>query len=53
VYIGNVSSHQFIDTYCARRDEKIIDRREYIIVENNFEEWKCQFCGYEIQDAEV
>ena len=48
LYIGNVPGHKFTDTYCPQCGKNIIDRKEYIIIENNIKEGKCRFCGYKI-----
>ncbi len=48
VYIGNVSGHEYADTYCPQCGKIIIKRKGLFIQENNIEDGKCIFCGHEI-----
>ena len=44
VYIGNVPSHEFENTYCPHCGEKVISRKGYRISEINLKHGNCRFC---------
>ena len=48
VYIGNVSGHDYANTYCPRCGKMLIQRKGLLIQENNIVNGKCQFCSHEI-----
>lgn len=48
VYIGNVPGHQADNTFCPRCGEKLIGRMGLIVTENNLQQGRCPFCGYQI-----
>jgi len=48
IYIGNVSGHEFANTYCPQCGKMIIKRKGLLIQENNIVDGKCVFCGHEI-----
>lgn len=44
VYIGNVPGHSAEQTYCHHCGKRIIDRRGYVIVQNDIVKGACRFC---------
>ncbi len=48
VYIGNVSGHDYANTYCPECGEMLIHRKGLLIQENNIENGQCHFCGHGI-----
>jgi pyruvate formate lyase activating enzyme len=48
IYIGNLISEKFENTYCPSCKKLLIERRGYNIIENNIIESKCKFCGFKI-----
>jgi len=48
VYIGNVPGHEANSLYCPQCGQPLIVRYHYLVRENNLEDGKCKFCGYEI-----
>jgi pyruvate formate lyase activating enzyme len=48
VYIGNLPGHQFENTRCPNCGKVIIERKGYVVLENNIKDGKCKFCGYPI-----
>jgi len=48
VYIGNVSGHDYANTYCPICDKILIHRKGLLIQEYNIVDGKCKFCGREI-----
>jgi len=48
VYVGNVPGHPGNNTYCPNDGKLLIQRRGYLILENNIVDGKCKFCGTEI-----
>lgn len=48
VYIGNVPGHPANNTFCPRCGEKLLSRIGLILTENNLQQGRCPFCGYEI-----
>jgi pyruvate formate lyase activating enzyme len=48
VYIGNVSGHDYANTYCPECGKILIYRKGLLIQENNIVDGKCKFCGHEI-----
>ena len=46
VYIGNVSGHDYANTYCPNCGKMLIHRKGLLIQENNIEDGRCQFCGH-------
>lgn len=48
VYIGNVSGHDYANTYCPKCGKMLIYRKGLLIQENNIVSGKCKFCGHEI-----
>jgi len=48
VYIGNVSGHDYANTYCPKCGKILIRRKGLLIQENNIVDGKCRFCGHEI-----
>jgi len=48
VYIGNVSGHPANNTFCPRCGEKLVGRIGLAVTENNLQQGRCPFCGYQI-----
>ncbi len=48
VYIGNVSGHDYANTYCPQCGKMLIFRKGLLIQENNIVDGKCKFCGHTI-----
>ena len=49
IYIGNVISEKFENTYCPSCKKLLIERSGYNIIANNItSEGNCKFCGYKI-----
>ena len=48
VYIGNISGHDYANTYCPKCGKMLIYRKGLLIQENNIVDGKCKFCGHEI-----
>ncbi len=48
VYIGNVSGHDYANTYCPECGKMLIFRKGLLIQENNIVDGRCKFCGHEI-----
>jgi len=48
VYVGNVPSHPGNNTYCPNDGKLLIQRRGYLILENNITNGQCKFCGTKI-----
>ncbi len=48
-YVGNVPGTEFQNTACPNCGENLIDRQNYMILQNNIQEGHCRFCGYEIK----
>ncbi len=48
VYIGNVPAHEAENTYCPHCEKILIERKGYLIVNNNLEDGRCKFCGENI-----
>jgi pyruvate formate lyase activating enzyme len=48
VYIGNVSGHDYANTYCPACGELLIQRKGLLIQEYNIKDNKCTFCGHEV-----
>ena len=48
VYIGNVSGHDYANTYCPNCGNLLIERRGLLIPQNHIVGGKCEFCGHEI-----
>ena len=48
IYIGNVPGHLANNTFCPRCGEKLISRIGLIVTENNLQDGRCPFCGYQI-----
>jgi pyruvate formate lyase activating enzyme len=44
VYLGNVPGHEGCHTYCHSCGKTLIERRGYILAQNNIEEGRCSFC---------
>lgn len=45
VYIGNVPGHEATNTYCHHCHEILIERKGYLISQNNIKNSRCRFCG--------
>ncbi len=45
VYIGNVPGHPAENTYCPECGKLLIERRGYVILQNNLKEGCCPSCG--------
>lgn len=48
VYIDNVPGNQNGNTFCHNCGSLLIHRVQFLIFENNIEQGKCKFCGYNI-----
>jgi pyruvate formate lyase activating enzyme len=48
VYIGNVSGHDYANTYCPNCSNLLIERRGLLIPQDHIVGGKCEFCGHEI-----
>ena len=48
VYIGNVSGHDYANTYCPNCGKILIERKGLLIQQNNIVARKCKFCDHEI-----
>jgi len=48
VYIGNVPGHKATSTYCPGCDKVLLERRGYMISQNNIQNGACKFCGEKI-----
>jgi len=48
VYIGNVSGHDYANTYCPKCGKVLIERKGLLIQQNNIVDGRCKFCGHEI-----
>ena len=48
VYVGNVSGHDYANTYCPSCGKILIERKGLLIQQNNIMDGKCKFCGHEI-----
>lgn len=48
VYIGNVSGHDYANTYCPKCGKILIERKGLLIQQNNIVDMRCKFCGHEI-----
>ena len=48
VYIGNVSGHDYANTYCPNCGKILVKRKGLLIQEYNIEDRKCVFCGHVI-----
>jgi len=48
VYIGNIPSNLAENTYCPRCKNLIIERKGYLVVQNNLESGRCKFCNERI-----
>ena len=48
VYIGNAPGHKYNSTFCPKCGKVLIHRIHFMVLENNIEEGRCRFCGYEI-----
>jgi pyruvate formate lyase activating enzyme len=48
VYVNNVPSHQYGNTFCPRCGRELIERKEFVIVANYIEGGRCKFCGQKI-----
>jgi pyruvate formate lyase activating enzyme len=48
VYIGNVPQHEAENTYCPKCEKIVIERKGYVITQNNLENGSCKFCGEDI-----
>lgn len=48
VYIGNVSGHDYANTYCPKCGKILVERKGLLIRQNNIVDGRCNFCGHEI-----
>jgi len=48
VYVGNVSGHDYANTYCPKCGKILIERKGLLIQQNNIVDMRCKFCGHEI-----
>ena len=48
VYIGNIPGHKANSTYCPACGKILLERRGYILGQNNLKDSKCKFCGESI-----
>jgi len=48
VYVGNVPGHKATSTYCPGCDKVLLERRGYMISQNNIQNGACKFCGERI-----
>jgi len=48
VYIGNISRPEGENTYCPNCGKLLVERRRYVILENNLKGGMCPDCGTEI-----
>ncbi len=48
IYIGNLRTDKYEDTYCPKCEKKLIDRSGYIIKYNKIKNGKCPYCGKKI-----
>ena len=48
VYVGNVPGHEGGHTYCHQCHKLIIERRGYVIAQQNMDGNRCRFCGARI-----
>lgn len=48
VYVGNVPGHPGNNTYCPYDGKLLIERKGYLILQNNFINGKCKFCDNKI-----
>ena len=48
VYVGNVPGHEGGHTYCHQCHKLIIERRGYVIAQQNMDGERCRFCGARI-----
>ena len=48
VYIGNVPLHPAENTYCPKCEKLLIERKGFLITQNNVENGSCKFCGEKI-----
>ena len=45
VYIDNVPGHKAMNTYCHQCHQLLVERKGYLIPQNNIKNGKCRFCG--------
>lgn len=45
VYVGNVPGHPAESTYCHNCKKMILNRKGFVILENNITSGSCRFCG--------
>lgn len=45
VYIGNLPDPQASNTYCSKCKKTLIQRKGYVIIQNNISNGKCKFCN--------
>ncbi len=48
VYLGNVSSTEYENTYCPVCGTKLIERKGFFVTKINLDNGKCPKCGYKI-----
>jgi len=48
VYIGNVSGHDYANTYCPGCGKILVERKGLLIQQNSIVQGRCNFCGHEI-----
>jgi pyruvate formate lyase activating enzyme len=52
VYIGNITTGDFLDTHCPKCGELVIERRGYFVYARNINaSGQCNFCSYNIVKA--
>lgn len=45
VYVGNVPGHEGANTYCHHCHKVLIERRGYLILQDNLADGRCRFCN--------
>ena len=48
VYLGNIPTSEYKNTYCSRCKQLIIDRSHYMVIKSGIKNDKCLYCGYSI-----
>ena len=45
IYVGNVPGHVYNSTFCPYCGEKLIERVQFTVSQNNLSSGRCPFCG--------
>jgi pyruvate formate lyase activating enzyme len=48
VYVGNVPDTGMQNTYCPKDGKLLIERKGFMVVQNNLQDGKCKYCGEDI-----